>query len=106
MRSTVGAMIAIVSTSDSPVSTCVGGTDGVPMALRRIDSTTEMRTNEVTMSSANGISDSAAIARISTSGRDAMPASWLLAAAALATAGNTVASMPPALRRADSTSWR
>ena len=73
IRSPVGAMTAIVSTSARPVSTWVGGTDGVPMALRRIDSTTEMRTNDVTMSSANGISDSAAIARISTSGREASP---------------------------------
>jgi hypothetical protein len=58
----VGAMTANVSTSASPVRTWVGGTCGAPTALRRIDSTTEMRTKQVIMSSANGSSDSAAIA--------------------------------------------
>ena len=95
MRWAVGAMTAIVSTSARPVSTCVGGTEGVPIALRRIDSTTEMRTNDVTISSANGISDSAAIARMRTSGRDARPVSrWAWAAAAEAAAGAIAA--PPA----------
>ena len=75
IRSPVGAMTAMVSTIASPVSTCVGGTDGVPIALRRIDSTTEIRTNDVTIRRANGISDSAAIARIRTSGREASPPS-------------------------------
>jgi hypothetical protein len=68
-RSPVGAITAIVSTSAKPVSTGVGGTDGTPIALRRIDNTTEMRTNDVSINSANGISDSAAIARMRTSGR-------------------------------------
>ncbi len=76
----------MVSTSAKPVSTCVGGTDGVPIALRRIDSTTEMRTNDVIISSANGISDSAAIATISTSGR-AVRSFAACALAACATAG-------------------
>jgi hypothetical protein len=72
----------------------LGGTDGVPIALRRIDSTTEMRTNEVTISSANGTSDSAAIARISTSGWEANPASWPCAGAARAAAGTSIAAAP------------
>ena len=71
IRSPVGDITARVSTKASPVSTGVGGTDGVPMALRRIDSTTEIRTNDVTIRSANGTSESAAITRTSTSGRDA-----------------------------------
>ena len=99
IRSPVGAMTASVSTSASPVSTCVGGTEGVPIALRRIDSTTEIRTNDVTISSANGISDSAAIARISTSGRDARPrrrARAACAAAAPAPAAGSATASPAA----------
>ena len=69
MRSPVGAITNSVRISASPVSTWVGGTCGVPIALRRIDSTTATRTKQVVISSANGTSDSAAIARMTTSGR-------------------------------------
>ena len=69
MRSPVGAITNSVRISARPVSTWVGGTCGVPIALRRIDSTTATRTKQVVISSANGTSDSAAIARKTTSGR-------------------------------------
>src|SRR5579872_4977291 len=90
MRSPVGAITYKVRIIARPVSTCVGGTCAAPIALRRIDSTTDTRTKQVSISSANGINDSAAMANTSTSGRDDA-ASALPAASAAAGASVTAA---------------
>src|SRR6516162_9854581 len=55
-----GAMTKILSTNAKPVITWFGGTDWVPSALRRIESTTEIFTNDVSMITTKGARDRAA----------------------------------------------
>src|SRR6266540_19603 len=57
MRLPTGAMTKSESTKASPVTTMVGGTWGVPIALRTIDSTTAIFTKLVIMTRMKGKSD-------------------------------------------------
>ena len=66
--SATGDMIKIVRISEIPVITWFGGTCCVPSALRRIDKTTAILTNDVSMIKPNGASASAPTTMIKTTG--------------------------------------
>src|SRR5208283_295972 len=72
----------------SPISTCVGGTEGVPSACRRKESTTIIRVNEVTITRIAGKMDNNVIKRSNSSGVD-IPKKLLPAAAGGAGAAKT-----------------
>jgi len=54
----------------SPMSTCVGGTEGVPSACLRKESTTIIRVNDVTMTRIAGNMDNNVINRSNSNGVD------------------------------------
>src|SRR5208282_5758210 len=72
----------------SPISTCVGGTEGVPSACRRKESTTIIRVKEVTMTRIAGNMDNKVINSSSSKGVD-MPKKLLPAAGGGAGAAKT-----------------
>src|SRR5208337_419732 len=63
-------MIKKVIKRASPMSTCVGGTEGVPRACRRKESTTIIRVNEVTITRIAGNMDNSVINRSNSNGVD------------------------------------
>ena len=56
--------------------TAFGGAVGAPIAERKSDSTTTMRVNDVTITSAAGASDSRVMSATSCSARSLTPAPW------------------------------